>query len=143
MQQKSSRVFPCSLGLPNRFMFGLQGVCCECVLRPRFENEPIFKLHLHTEKLVIVAQLSKHLHRARSLWPGSMVRNRQRAGGEGEQVWDGCTGGLCWRFCPLALMLSAGGASSFAFQGVWFLLSLRWDLRGIFSLCQPGDAGQP
>lgn len=49
MQQKSSRVFLCSLGLPNHF--SLQGVFCERVLRPTFENEPIFKLHLHTSGL--------------------------------------------------------------------------------------------
>lgn len=89
MQQKSSRVFPCSLGLPNCFMFGLQGVCCECVLKPRFENEPIFKLYLHTEKLVIVAQLSKHLHRAGSLWPGSTGEKQaaSRRGGRAGLGW--------------------------------------------------------
>lgn len=89
---------PCSPGLPNHFIFfSLQGVFCERVLRPRFENEPIFKLHLHTEKLVIRVQLSNHLHRASS--------RGQRLETGSEQGWEGWTGGLCWRFCPVALML--------------------------------------
>lgn len=94
MEQKSSRVFLCSLGLPNHF--SLQGVFCEHVLRPRFENEPIFKLHLHTEKLVIRAQLSKHLPSASSLWPGSREwkqgvsrRGESRSGMDGRVVSAG------------------------------------------------------
>lgn len=124
MQQKFSRVFLCSLGLPNHF--SLQGVFCESVLRPKFENEPIFKLHLHTEKLVIRAQLSKHQHRASSLWLGAQIGDRELAGGDREQVWHGWTGRPCWRLCPVDLMLSTGRTSSFALQCVWFLALGFW-----------------
>lgn len=106
-------MFLCSLGLPNHLIFSLQGVFCERVLRPRFENDPIFKLHLHTEKLVIRAQLSKHLPRASSC--GLALETGS------EQGWDGWTGGSLLQILPCGRDVSAGGASSFALQCVWFL----------------------
>lgn len=125
MQQKSSRVFLCSLGLPNHFIFSLHGAFCERVLRPRFENEPVFKLDFHPEKLVMRAQLSKHLHRASSLWPGS-TDWRQGAGRREN------TAGLAWvdswsllEILPCGLGLSAGG-TSFALHCVWFLALGFW-----------------
>lgn len=53
-------------------------------MRPRFENDLIFKLHLHTEKLVIRAQLSKHHPRASSY--GLALETGS------EQGWDGGQG---------------------------------------------------
>lgn len=89
MQQKSSRVFPCSLRLPNHFIFSLQGAFCEHVLRPRFENienNPYLR-YIYTQKNLSSGLSSVNTFTVPVL--GVWIGNREQEGGESSSGMDG------------------------------------------------------
>lgn len=141
MQQQSFRVFQCSVWLldhshsqpsGSKALWNMPVIDFPRDQGLKTENEPMLKLCLYSGKLVLIAQLTKHLSRDSSHCPQSTAEEWE------PRAW--CWASSGWRkagmdgrmqaVCPVSLMLPRGGASSFVLLWGLLLLGLCLYCRG-------------